>query len=127
MDTGKKCLDANVVARQNGEQKKHTMEIDYMKELLKKIQEQRERTGLRIIDNPYTLGADVINNNGKKVYSGDNVSCQLFVSKADSEVLKLNKAHVSGQLCPHCQSCEIDYIHDFTMEKECYKCGKSWA
>ena len=37
------------------------------------------------------------------------------------------KSDVMGQLCPYCQSCEIDYIHDFTMEKECYKCGKSWA
>ena len=34
---------------------------------------------------------------------------------------------VMGQLCPRCQSCECDYIHDFTMEKECYKCGYTWA
>lgn len=29
-------------------------------------------------------------------------------------------------LCPRCQSCENDYIHDFTMEKECHKCGFTW-
>lgn len=70
------------------------------------------------------------------VWGGRNIRAVLRrgakeVSSKDLVALsnKLNfvLSDVMGQLCPHCQSCEVDYIHDFTMEKECYKCGKSWA
>jgi hypothetical protein len=35
---------------------------------------------VKIIDNPYTLGADVIVNGVGGVFHGDNISCQLFVN-----------------------------------------------
>ena len=34
---------------------------------------------------------------------------------------------VSEQFCPKCGSSITDYVHDFTMERECYNCGNTWG
>lgn len=56
--------------------------------ILEKIKKQEEITGLRILDNPYTLGADIIYiKTGKVIFSSDNITCQVFVNKIEQKIL----------------------------------------
>lgn len=55
-----------------------------MKEILEKIKKQQELTGLTIHFNPYNYNSYVKDSNGKVVFEGDPISCQVFINKAET-------------------------------------------
>ena len=56
--------------------------------ILKEIEAQKQRTGLRIIDNPFDFGScDVVDEKGESQFRGCRISCQLFINKFDRFIL----------------------------------------
>lgn len=55
-----------------------------MEKILQLIKEQKERTGLEIKTNPFTMASYVWNNiTGKVEFTGDMIECQLFINQYD--------------------------------------------
>lgn len=51
--------------------------------IFKEMKEMEEKTRLKIVNDPWTLGANVMNIDTKRcVFSGDNITCQLFLLRA---------------------------------------------
>jgi len=67
--------------------------------ILKEIQAQKDRTGLRIIDNPYDFGrCDVVDEKGKSHFSGSHIGCQLFINEFDRFILNTERRK-NGEDC----------------------------
>jgi hypothetical protein len=46
--------------------------------LVKKPQEEK---GVRLVNNPFTLGSDVVDESGKVLFSGDDISCAVYINQ----------------------------------------------
>jgi len=57
-----------------------------MNNLFDDIKMIEEATGLRTRENMFTMGTDVVNTEGKVVFSGDAISCASFVLKAYDKI-----------------------------------------
>jgi len=55
-----------------------TMTVDEAQRVSKDLE---TITGLRIVNNPYTLGCDVVDRNNKVHLSGDPIKCAAFILK----------------------------------------------
>jgi len=55
-----------------------------MTHILKLIKEQQERTGFTIHDNIWDFGSCYVKNkDGKIVFEGDRISCQVYINQND--------------------------------------------
>jgi len=57
--------------------------------IFKNVDDLRKRTGLSVIQNPYTLGADVVDIHNKRLFSGDDISCWAFIMRYDEKLREL--------------------------------------